>query len=665
MRRATLAWAALAAAAVLVGIRWSGRDRSAVGTAAPPAGPAPVGADAGPRETAASAARSPPDDEPGERVAVETDREEGDAPEPTTTLEGVTVLVVDADGEPVAGVPVALLGRIDGVPGGDQRFATATTDARGTARLVEEEEDRERRRLLREGTDLRFLLRVEADVLCEPRPAHELGAEPAPVELVRLALPPFGSARVRVATPDGGAVPADARVFPTWRPLGSAEDFTRVGAPREPVVDGVARFGVLPLGQEYRFDATGGKAYRSGRAEVDGPTRAGEGVDVEVVLGPPLAAVVGRLVGEDGTPLADVSVSMALFALDGGAPPDAEPERPPWLWEPLDGDGRFRRFTGLEPEAGQRLALLVHEESRHTPSAVDRFARWDGFVALPPGAEVDVGTLVLRPHARRRLLIAGRVVAADGERLRFPAVDVGHRDPASRAWVRLPDDRVEVGSDGSFEAWTVLEDVPERFTVSAGARGCLGVSVEASPGDRGLVLVLERGGGLSGRFVADDPTALPLLAVRIEGENFRREPDIGLGAFRVDSLPPGTYSVIAKGHGTDWRFGAVDGVVVPRGDFALDPRLERIDLGDACRVLRLAVLGPDGEPLAKRWVTVQDRARDGGNFRTDEGGNLVALVPATADELGLSVAVDGARIGARWTPAAGYAGTITLRETER
>ena len=47
------------------------------------------------------------------------------------------------------------------------------------------------------------------------------------------------------------------------------------------------------------------------------------------------------------------------------------------------------------------------------------------------------------------------------------------------------------------------------------------------------------------------------------------------------------------------RYGGVGGVVVPQGGFADDARLERIDLGDACRVLRLTVLGPDGQPVRK------------------------------------------------------------------
>jgi hypothetical protein len=454
-------------------------------------------------------------------------------------------------------------------------------------------------------------------------------------------------------------------VFPSWRPADGGGEYGRIGTPRVNVVNSIAAFPVVPLLQEFRLDAGGGGEYRSGQAIARGPARAGETVDVDLLLGPRLATITGVLVGEDGAPLTDVSVSMALFTLPRGAPEDAELEKPPWLWVPLDGEGRFEKSTDLEPDATQRVVLLVQEESRHTPSEVDRFARWDGTIELAPGALVDLGTLVLRPHSARRLLAAGSVVAADGGPLKYPGIDVGFWDRRTQQWTRLTEDQVEVARDGSFEAWTILAKVPERFTVSASARGYLGASVEASLGERGLQLVLARGGGLAGRFVTSDPAALPMLSVLIEGQGFEREPDIALGNFRVDNLPPGTYSVVAKGHGTDWRFGAVLDVVVPEGGFADDPRLQRIDLGDACRVLHLTVLDPEARPIAEHYVDIADPAGDGGNFRTNEVGELVALVPAAAQELGLSVTWYERRLAALWSPASGARGTITLVEQNR
>ena len=578
---------------------------------------------------------------------------------------GLPVLVVNPEGEPVAGVPVALLGRIDGMGDSEESYASATTGAQGLARLVEEEDSRERRARMKEFLGVELLFRVEAQVLFHDRPEHDLGSELEVAEPIRLVLPPSGGVRVHVATPDGEPLPEWCQVFPFWRPAGSDERFGRIGTPRETAVDGVAAFPIVPLGQEFQFNVGGGKAYRSSQATALGPARAGETVDVEVVLGPPLATVTGVLIGEDGTPLTGVSVSMALFTVERDAPPDAEPDRVPWLWTKLDGEGRFTRATHLEPGGGERFAVRFHEVSRHTPSEVDRFARWDGAVELTPGAVFDLGTLVLRPHGARRLLVAGRVRAEDGGPLRTPRVDVTSWDSEARSWTRLAEDRIEVDGDGFFECHTILEELPERFTVTAGARGFLGASVEASPGDRGFELVLRRGGGLAGRFVTDDRAALPMLAVLIEGEEFRRKPDIGLGHFHVDGLPPGTYSVIAIGHGTDWRYGGVEDVVVPEGGFAEDPRLERIDLGDACRVLRLTVLDPAGEPIPKHHVSIDDRAGDGGSFRTDDDGALVALVPATAAELGLSVSYQGQLLGAVWAASSGYTGTLTLLERSR
>jgi hypothetical protein len=261
--------------------------------------------------------------------------------------------------------------------------------------------------------------------------------------------------------------------------------------------------------------------------------------------------------------------------------------------------------------------------------------------------------------------MSGRVLSEDGASLRNLRVNAFFWDAQTRRWVRPCDESIEVQRDGSFEGHTILEELPERFSVSASARGCVGTTVEAEPGERGIQLVLKRGGGLAGRFVTADKAALPLLSVLIEGEGFHREPDIGLGHFRVDGLPPGTYSVVAKAHGTDWRFGGVEGVVVPAGGFADDPRLESIDLGGACRVLRLKVLDPEGEPISRRYVWIQDLARDGGNFRTDEAGELVALVPASAEELSLFLRDGEQRLVASWSAVTGYEGSIRLRAQDR
>jgi len=664
VKRRLLSLVAISSLAVAAFVTW--RARSGPGEALPASETAPHGDGAQPEVPQAPLER-PAEDAPDQREAALAD-----SPDPLEdpaavgeTAEGIPVLVVTGDGTPVAGVPVALLMRVESMNNSEGRSARDTTDARGRALLVEEEEERVQRERMRSFTDVELLFRVEAQVPLPERPTHELGSEPVASEPIRLVLPPCGGIRVHVSTPDGGAVPEASRVFPFWRPVGSDGSYDRIGTPREPVVGGVATFATLPLGQEFQFNVGGGKAYRGTQAFALGPAQVGEVVDVEAVLGPPLATVTGVLVGEDGQPLTDVSVSMGLFLLDRLAPADAEPERVQWLWTELDGQGRFARATALEPDETQRLALAIREESRHTPSEVDRFARWDGAVELPPGEVLDVGTLVLRPHRQRRLLAAGRVLSTDGEPLPHPQVSIHAWDPDSRRWERLAEDRVEVDRDGFFEAHTILEELPERFTVSAGARGYLGASVEASPGERGLELLLSRGGGVAGRFVADDAAALPLLSVLIEGEDFSREPDSGFGHFRVDGLPPGTFSVIAKGHGTDWRFGGIDDVVVPQGEFAVDPRLERIDLGDACRVLRLTVLDPDGQPIPKQHVFLQDRAGDGGSFRSDEQGELVALVPAGVVEIGLTVTYRGEHLGALWSTAAGYSGRLTLGVRDR
>ena len=569
---------------------------------------------------------------------------------------GLGVRVLDASGAPAEGVQVELLIRYEGVLD-EGTLAEAHTDAGGLARLASPEQlarlDPRSSTGVFAGLEGEWTFRVAATFPCSPRPGLELGSAPDWNRTVELVLPPTGSVAARIRTPDGDALPTNAGLFASGR--AGNERPLRIGWAR---VDGGGRAVLerVPLGRELLLRAGGAQAYASSEElSLPGLNRADEHLEVELTLGPRLARVTGRLVGLDGIPLANVPVDLACLRLAPGEPGPAQPQ---YRKTPTDDEGRFDRSLSEVSWPRGRLVVVVHERSRDTASLEDRHATFDGVVEAGPGETVDVGTLVLRPNPDRRLLARGTVQGADGGPLRGAAIDAGFRDPKTDRWVRLPEDRVIVEPDGSFEIWSVYPDPPERFRATASAREHLGSELWVRPGST-VEFTLERSGALAGRVVAAEPAALPMLAVRIESAGHSRNPNIALGRFHTD-VPPGTYTVSALAHGTEWRLGTVEGVVVERGRTTRDPRLDPLDLGNACRVLHLELRGPGGAALGSGVVWVRDPAGKGGSYRTDGDGQLVALVPGTTSELTVWTQIDGVRLEAVWSASMGAQAVLAL-----
>jgi hypothetical protein len=118
--------------------------------------------------------------------------------------------------------------------------------------------------------------------------------------------------------------------------------------------------------------------------------------------------------------------------------------------------------------------------------------------------------------------------------------------------------------------------------------------------------------------------------------------------------------VTALGRGGSWRFGSVEGVVVRRGEVTRDARLDPLDLGDACRLLRLRLLDAAGAPLARAVAWLED---PGGKAhrQADEEGVVAVLVPSATTALEVSASSASERLRAVWTPAAGDEATLVLR----
>jgi hypothetical protein len=183
---------------------------------------------------------------------------------------------------------------------------------------------------------------------------------------------------------------------------------------------------------------------------------------------------------------------------------------------------------------------------------------------------------------------------------------------------------------------------PDTFQVSAGANRHVGVTVEATPGARGLELVLSVGGTLRARAAVPEGVPPQLLVGRIG----KREPNQFAGRFGADGLAPGRHDVTVRIAGTGWEVGRVDGVVVPAGGTADDARLDGIPV--ACRSRRLRVIGIDDRPVADAAVRIDGPAGRGGSFRSDRDGRVVAAAP-TSIEAFVVRGPDGASADVRWS----------------
>src|SRR5690606_27261997 len=355
-------------------------------------------------------------------------------------------------------------------------------------------------------------------------------------------------------------------------------------------------FRFLPLGKELRFSAGGTGRYARGEVVVAGPSQAHEVVTAQLRLGPLLPTVAGRLVDEQGVPLAGLKVSIGIASVPLDAPADARPadDHVYWRWYDTDAGGAFHLTVGVADRQDRRRVLLVEQDDARRREGGEVVRR--ALVALPrelaPGSEVDLGTIPVLPEGVERTLVAGVVVGSDGSPVVGALISAGYWDTEAGRSVRLHRTLVRSGSDGRFEIRTAAAEVPESFTVGAAAPGRVAVSREAVAGTRDLRLVLARGGRLNARLAV--PEGVP--AQFLVGSTDNREPDQFAGRFGYDGLEPGRHDVTVRIQSSDWVLAHIPGVFVPEAGAADDPRLDGIAVD--CRVLRLVVLDVDGAPLA-------------------------------------------------------------------
>lgn len=304
--------------------------------------------------------------------------------------------------------------------------------------------------------------------------------------------------------------------------------------------------------------------------------------DVEIRLDA-RAAIAVRLLDPDGAPVEGLAVELGrgARAADGGDRTVRE--------EIVDDDrierGKEGRFTVRNLEPGTLSIRLV-------PEGWDDVVRDE--IALRNDATTDLGTIVVRAGRNVR----GRVTDTSGEPIEGAEVVVTWRD-GPRARTRSASTKV----DGRYRVAGIAPSPIESIRVSAERFASArreGDPVDGAPVD----FVLEPSGVVTGRVVGSDGDSLRGIAIVLRPESDRGgsegrvivEPS---GAFRVEDVDPGSYTIEASadGHATVKEPGVsvTAGGVVDVGTLRLRSGL----------VLRGRVLAAaDGSPVGAASVRV-------------------------------------------------------------
>lgn len=486
----------------------------------------------------------------------------------------LTIQVVDGEGRPVAGVPVALRGSRVEIAQPLWKGTTSGPDGIVRPRDLE----RRMRHARVEGRELVAWLPIPTSRIV----AATIDLEnPTPGPVV-LTLPPCGSVEVRLLDSSGRPAVADrAQLAPVkeLNPRGKlgyeSDSFDPVELER-----GRAFWPFVEIGLALHAEAR--VAFEHPSVDGPGPTRIGERVVLDLDLGAPRWRLVGRLVDADKVPVANAVLDGSLSYGSGGGAQGSY-------------GAPFGR-TGADGWFEHDLPLPLPDTGAVTVSV--RFARpdgngWDEAVttieAPIPRGDVDLGVLVVSTP-----VVLARVHVVDESDAPLGNVLVGATVPMTlprggEAWSSDPRMRVEKdGAEGVFRVQGTV--APARMRIVASKLGYVQAHVcEISRGASEARIVLERAATIRGRVLADDASTLGRLrvvVVRPTDDDATRAafriteerhvtPD---GSFVFDSLRRGTVDVEFRVPGGKSPVHAVRGVDLREPGAARDPRLAEIDL---------------------------------------------------------------------------------------
>jgi hypothetical protein len=535
--------------------------------------------------------------------------------------------VVDADGKPVGGVPVALRRELPAQGLSDLTW-TDTQPATGLATFAHFQ------RRLDKGSICHVLLAFPVHAQQQILVDAETPAEPPPT----LLLPQTGQVLVRLRNSDGSV--------PDLEGIEVHLEASEHGAPLWPDgpwsrahldASGEARVSWIGLGLELKVVVLQEGVELESKS-LAGPVRAGEEALCAFALERrPPAPVRGRFVLGDGRawPAAQVRMSPKCF------PPKAVQPRSREVR--VGADGRFEVPVQETRPANGTLALYVFA---HHPDGSGNLTLEIPIERDVPPEGLDLGDVLLDYG---ELLVSGQVFDSQHRPLKDAHFIVFTSAAQSHGEYSLLVRSVGTAltpADGRFALYLEPGELrpTDELRLSTHAIGY--VTDERRPiqrGEQNVEVTLASGGGLAGSIELDTGLAPGDVEISLSShppETLALQRD---SSFETSGLQPGSYSLSVRKRGADGRFedepaALVQGLVVQAGETCRDARIQGLRIGSTLACVRIRVLDRSAKPLRGAAVTIQGKGNERQPLSGDDG---VCIVRSASFPVDLEVSAFG------------------------
>jgi hypothetical protein len=481
------------------------------------------------------------------------------------------VQVVDAEGQPVAGVPVGI--RNPSARHADpDSFTVSTEGPNGIAHVAHLQS-----RLYGKSPPTAVLAHVATigfDALGETVEFANLPAQP-----VKLVLPACGSVVVRMHDSEGHGISTEFLNLASSSELEEGGTISFGARAFEPSIieQGRAVYPFVPIGLEICVDAFshGLMAHAKGA----GPKISREQVTIDLDLGPARPVLTGRLLDEAGSTVANCEIQFQFEGKGehGATMSETYPSR-------TDDDGGFRATMGLAPSPEIAGTLTVRPDCAGYGNGEEVRITLDARIHA---GENDFGDLIV--HAAQ-ILVRGRVIDDLGLPVALALIggEVLESSAGKAQWRSSSALGTNSMSDGTF---SVNGTAPAgRMRFFAQSSGYVeGERIEASAGASDVTIVMTRASRITGKVLLDEGASPAQISIRVERASGTQEqvmlarireraqvkPD---GTFEVDNVRPGQSDLVFSVAGQKQPILVIEALVLRAGEKATDARLEAVDL---------------------------------------------------------------------------------------